>query len=113
MIVGKASMAQLDAAVRDVKAPAAGLRATQAAPQLGWLVLWMSGSVVFFIVGAISVRALARSLSVFEMMSVRCAGSLLILGAFAAASSELRAGLKFRRMGLQGVRGVVHFGSQI
>jgi drug/metabolite transporter (DMT)-like permease len=106
-------MAQLDAAVGNVKRPAASAGATQAVPQLGWLVLWMSGSVVFFIVGAISVRALARDLSVFEMMSVRCAGSLLILAAFAAASSELRASVKFRRMALQGVRGVVHFGSQI
>ena len=84
-----------------------------AVPQLGFLVFWMSGSVIFFIVGAISVRALAKSLSVFEMMSVRCAGSLMILLAFAAVSADLRAGLKYRRMVLQGVRGVVHFGSQI
>ena len=46
------------------------------------------------------------------MMSVRCAGSLMILLVFAAIRPDLRAGVKFRRMMLQGTRGVVHFGSQ-
>jgi drug/metabolite transporter (DMT)-like permease len=73
----------------------------------------MSGSVLAFIAGAISVRALSRSLSVFEMMSVRCAGSLLILLACAAVNRELLAGLRWHRMALQGTRGVIHFGSQI
>ena len=76
------------------------------------LAFWMSGTLLSFIVGAISVRELSRGLSVFEMMSVRCAGSLMILLVFAAIRPNLRAGVKFRRMTLQGTRGVVHFGSQ-
>jgi len=81
--------------------------------RLGLVAFWMSGSVLSFIAGAISVRALSRNLSVFEMMSVRCAGSLLILLAFAAVSRDLRAGVRWHRMALQGTRGVIHFGSQI
>ena len=81
--------------------------------KLAWVALWMSGSVLAFIAGAISVRALSRGLSVFEMMSVRCAGSLLILLAFALFSRDLLSGLRWNRMALQGARGVIHFGSQI
>ena len=81
--------------------------------RLGWLVFWMSGTLVSFIVGALSVRALAKSISVFEMMTVRSAGSLLILAAVAIAVPSLWDGLRWRRMGLQVPRAVIHFGSQI
>ena len=81
--------------------------------QLGWLALWMTGTLLSFIIGALSVRALASRFSVFEMMTVRTAGSVLILLAFATMRPELYAGLKWRRMRLQGTRAVVHFGSQI
>jgi drug/metabolite transporter (DMT)-like permease len=81
--------------------------------RLAPVAFWMSGSVLAFIAGAISVRALSRGLSVFEMMSVRCAGSLLILLAFGLFSRDLLAGVRWNRMALQGARGVIHFGSQI
>jgi drug/metabolite transporter (DMT)-like permease len=96
---------------REIDAHLAARRGQPA--QLGWLIFWMSGTLLSFIVGALSVRALANSLSVFEMMTVRSGGSLVILGALALTSAELRAGLKWRRMALQGTRGVIHFGSQI
>lgn len=81
--------------------------------QLGWLVFWMTGTLLAFIGGALSVRALAKDLSVFEMMTTRCAGGLLVLALLMGARGELYAGLKFRRMRLQATRGVIHFGSQI
>ena len=79
----------------------------------GLVVFWMSGTLLAFIVGAVSVRELSKSLSVFEMMSARCAGSLLILAMLAVLRPDLRASVKRRRMMLQGARGVVHFVSQI
>src|SRR4249919_3760165 len=51
-----------------------------AAPaRLGWLIFWMSGTLLSFIVAALSVRMLSAKLSAFEMMSVRSAGGLIIL----------------------------------
>ncbi|MEA2930457.1 MAG: hypothetical protein QOG38_2885 [Hyphomicrobiales bacterium] len=81
--------------------------------QLGRLLFWMSGTLFSFIIAALGVRALAKNLSVFEMMSVRTAGSVAILAALALAQPGLWGGLKWRRMALQGTRGVIHFGSQI
>jgi drug/metabolite transporter (DMT)-like permease len=97
-----------------VRAPSTG--ATGVSPtrsQLGWLTFWMSGTLVSFIVGALSVRALADHLTVFEMMSVRCAGSLILMTCLGLMMPGLLASLKWRRMRLQATRGVIHFGSQI
>ena len=81
--------------------------------RLGWLALWMSGTLAAFIVAAISVRALADSMNAFEMMTVRSAGGLVILFAMAVLRPDLRKSVRLRRMHLQGLRNVVHFGSQI
>jgi drug/metabolite transporter (DMT)-like permease len=89
------------------------LGVVSAGSQLGWLTFWMSGTLISFIVGALSVRALADHLTVFEMMSVRCAGSLILMTALGVLMPELLASLKWRRMRLQATRGVIHFGSQI
>jgi len=80
---------------------------------LGWLVFWMSGTLLSFIVAALSVRALSEKLNAFEMMSVRSAGGLIILFLLAVARPDLLEGLRARRMGLQTVRSVVNFVSQI
>jgi len=81
--------------------------------RLGWLVVWMSGTLGAFIVAAISVRALSSSMNAFEMMTVRSAGGLVILLAMAALRPDLRNSVRFHRMPLTSVRNVVHFGSQI
>ena len=81
--------------------------------RLGWLVFWMSGTLLSFIVAALSVRTLADKLSAFEMMSVRSAGGLIILFLLAAARPELLDGLRAHRLPLQAARNVVHFVSQI
>ena len=81
--------------------------------RLGWLVLWMSGTLAAFIVAAVSVRALSSSLNAFEMMTVRSAGGLVILAAMAALRPDLRRSVRVHRMTLQSLRNLVHFGSQI
>jgi drug/metabolite transporter (DMT)-like permease len=85
----------------------------QAHAQLGWLVFWMSGVLTSFIVAAIAVRALAHSLSAFELMTVRSFGGLVILLAMGLASPALLRSVSLRHMRLQIPRNVVHFGSQI
>jgi len=81
--------------------------------RLGWLTLWMSGTLAAFILAAVSVRALSSSMNPFEMMTVRNAGGLVILFAMGALRSDLRHSVRFHRMALQGLRNLVHFGSQI
>jgi drug/metabolite transporter (DMT)-like permease len=81
--------------------------------RLGWLIFWMSGTLLSFIVAALSVRTLADKLSAFEMMSVRSAGGLIILFLLTVVRPDLLEGLRARRMGLQTVRSVVNFVSQI
>lgn len=97
-----------------MEAARAGLPDASGSPsRLGWLALWMSGTLTAFIVAAVSVRALANTLNAFEMMTIRSAGGLLILLAMAAIQPELRRGVRMNRMGLQTFRNFVHFGSQI
>jgi drug/metabolite transporter (DMT)-like permease len=97
---------------REIDAHVAATRVGEPA-KLGWLLFWMSGTLISFIMAALSVRALAQNLSVFEMMTVRTGGSVAFLVVLMLVRPELHAGLKWRRMALQGTRGVIHFGSQI
>jgi drug/metabolite transporter (DMT)-like permease len=82
-------------------------------PRIGWLICWMSGTLLSFIIAALSVRALSPQLSAFEIMSVRSAGGLVILFLLTIARPDLLEGLRVRRLGLQAARNVVHFVSQI
>src|ERR1041385_5700786 len=95
----------------EMNAPADKGRAFPA--HLGWLVFWMSGTLLSFIVAALSVRTLSDKLSAFEMMSVRSAGGLIILFLLTVVRPDLLEGLRARRMGLQTVRSFVNFVSQI
>jgi len=80
---------------------------------IGWLIFWMTGTLLSFIVAALSVRMLADKLSAFEMMSVRSAGGLVILFLLSLVRPHLLDGLRARRMGLHTMRSVVNFVSQI
>jgi drug/metabolite transporter (DMT)-like permease len=91
----------------EIAAPAQGVS------RLGWLLFWMSGTLMSFVVAAVSVRALSHSLNAFEMMSVRSAGGIAILLAMGLARPHLMRSVTFRRMPLQLVRNVAHFASQI
>jgi drug/metabolite transporter (DMT)-like permease len=78
-----------------------------------WLALWMAGAIASYITSALAVRALAKSLSVFEIMSVRTASGLALLLVLMAASPKLRRGSTSRRIGLHLVRNSAHFVGQI
>jgi drug/metabolite transporter (DMT)-like permease len=78
-----------------------------------WLALWMAGSIASYIVAALAVRALAKSLSVFEIMSVRSAGGLAFLLVLMALWPDARRSLTSRRIGLHLARNSVHFVGQI
>jgi drug/metabolite transporter (DMT)-like permease len=77
------------------------------------LALWMAGSIASYIAAALAVRALAKSLSVFEIMSVRSAGGLAFLLVLMAVWPNMRRGLTSTRIGLHLVRNSVHFVGQI
>lgn len=76
------------------------------------VVLWMTGVLLSFSVLALSIRGLAGALSIFEILTVRTIGALVILLTLAAAMPELRPSMKPRRMGLNLIRNSVHFVSQ-
>jgi drug/metabolite transporter (DMT)-like permease len=77
------------------------------------LALWMAGAILSYIAAALAVRALAKSLNVFEIMSVRSASGLLILLAALAARPELARGLASPQTGLHLARNSVQFVGQI
>jgi len=72
----------------------------------------MTGTLLSFSAMAITVRTLAVSLSILEILVVRAAVSLLIVLAIMAARPELRHTIKTKRFGLHLLRNGVHFGSQ-
>src|ERR1700736_1187922 len=78
-----------------------------------WLALWMAGAIASYIASALAVRALAKSLSVFEIMSVRSASGLVFLLGLMAVWPKMRRGLTSRRIGLHLARNSVHFVGQI
>ena len=80
---------------------------------IAWLPLWMTGTLLSFTTVAVSVRALAGTLSAFEMMTVRSAFGLVVLLAFKVARPALRRALSLRRLRLHAVRNTLHFASQI
>jgi drug/metabolite transporter (DMT)-like permease len=79
---------------------------------IGRVVLWMSGVLLSFSVMAVSIRVLARSFNVFEILAFRNAAGLAILLALACARPRLRASLLPRRMGMHALRNSVHFAAQ-
>lgn len=72
----------------------------------------MTGTLLSFSTLALSIRGLAGALSIFELLTVRTIGALVILLTLAAAMPELRPSMKPRRMGLNLIRNSVHYASQ-
>ena len=79
---------------------------------IAWLSLWMTGTLLSFTVVAVSVRALAGTLSAFEMMSFRSAFGLAVMLALVAGRPALRRDLSRRRLRLHALRNTLHFASQ-
>jgi drug/metabolite transporter (DMT)-like permease len=79
---------------------------------LGRVILWMTGALFSFCAMALAVRALANTLSIAEILSIRSAFGALVLSVLTVIRPELRSTLAFRRMGLHLVRNSVHFAGQ-
>ena len=83
-----------------------------ASRQLARVVLWMTGALLSFCVMAVSIRALAGTMSILEILTVRAAIGLAIIGAVVVVRPELRLTIGRRRLGLHVLRNSIHFGSQ-
>jgi len=73
----------------------------------------MTGTLLSFSVAALSVRALSKVLSVFEIMTIRAASGLTILLVLVVLQPGLRPSLVPRHMGLHVPRNIVQFVGQV
>jgi drug/metabolite transporter (DMT)-like permease len=80
--------------------------------QLGRVIFWMTGALVSFCAMALAIRALADTLSVAEILTIRSASGAFILTALVAARPGLRQATALHRMGLHVIRNSVHFAGQ-
>lgn len=76
------------------------------------VVLWMTGALLSFSVMAVSIRLLARQLSVFEILTLRSFGALVILGGLLLLRPSLRPGVASRRLPMHFLRAALHFTGQ-
>jgi drug/metabolite transporter (DMT)-like permease len=76
------------------------------------VILWMTGALVSFSTMAVSIRGLASTLHIFEILATRNASGLAILLAIGLAKPDLLFAVTLRRAGLQLSRNVIHFGAQ-
>ena len=111
--MGRSASAALQLTARAIPAGARPAGSSVRRADLGWLALWMTGTLLSFTAVAVSVRALASTLSAFEMMTIRSAFGLTVLLVLLAARPTLRQDLSARRLKLHAVRNVLHFASQI
>jgi drug/metabolite transporter (DMT)-like permease len=72
----------------------------------------MSGALLAFSAMAVSVRALAATLTVMEIIALRAGLGLIVMAAVAATNAELRATINRRHWGLHLLRNTVHLGAQ-
>src|SRR5437870_541588 len=72
----------------------------------------MSGALLSFCVMAIAIRALAGALSIIEILSLRAAVGLVIIGAILSVRPELRRTIVRGNLGLHVLRNSIHFGAQ-
>jgi drug/metabolite transporter (DMT)-like permease len=75
------------------------------------VVAWMAGTMVSFSALAVSVRELAHTLGVFEMLALRNLAGILILAGYAALSAGRRIGAP-RPLWLHALRNLPHWGGQ-
>lgn len=76
------------------------------------VVLWMTGTLLSFSAMAVSVRAMAGSFSIAEILSVRSGAGLLIVLAIGIARPQLLATLTTQRLSLHLVRNASHLTGQ-
>jgi drug/metabolite transporter (DMT)-like permease len=73
------------------------------------VLMWMSGVLLSFTAMALSIRALGKTLGVFEILSIRSATGVVFLSALALARPQLRRHLTLRHIRLQATRNVLSF----
>ncbi len=80
------------------------------APNLRLVILWMSGTLVSFCALAVSIRVLSSALSVFEVLTLRSLGGVVMLGLWGLS----RGGIGWPRpLHLHLLRNVVHCAAQM
>jgi len=72
----------------------------------------MTGTLLSFSVMAVSIRLLAGTLSVFEILTVRSFGALLILFSLLALNPGLRPAARTKRIPMHFFRSAIHFAGQ-
>jgi drug/metabolite transporter (DMT)-like permease len=75
------------------------------------VVLWMTGALLSFSAMAVSVRVLAGTVSVMEILALRAGIGLIVMASLAAARPELRAIIPTQHFLLHFFRNAVHVGS--
>jgi drug/metabolite transporter (DMT)-like permease len=81
-------------------------------PNIGRVILWMSGALLSFSGSALAIRALGKHLNIFEILSIRSGTGLLVLLALVMMHPALRRELALRHMRLHFARNTVHFFGQ-
>ncbi len=74
--------------------------------------MWMSGVLLSFIAMAVSIRALGKTLNVFEILTIRNFAGVAFLAALAVARPRLRLQLTLARIRLHLVRNAFNFAGQ-
>src|SRR5262249_8471256 len=72
----------------------------------------MTGALLSFSAMAVSIRELAATLSIMEILAVRSGFGLVVMAALTAARADLRATIFTRQLPLHFFRNLVHLGSQ-
>ena len=93
--------------------PAARVGAIASERSIGHLLLWMFGVLLSFTVMAVSIRALGKTLNVFEILGIRNIAGVLVLGTMAAVRPGLRLHLRFTWIRLHLLRNIVNFAAQV
>jgi drug/metabolite transporter (DMT)-like permease len=75
------------------------------------VVLWMSGALLSFSAMAVSVRVLATTLGVIEILALRAGLGLMVMATLAALRADLRAIINCRHLPLHLFRNTVHVGA--
>ncbi len=77
------------------------------------VVFWMTGALLAFSVMAVAFRALAKSLTIIEILAVRSGTGLVVMLAVLAVHPILRLAIRTHRPGLHLLRNLVHLGGQM
>ena len=80
--------------------------------QLARVVLWMVGALLSFCVMAVAIRNLSGPLTIMEILTLRAALGLIIVGTVALVRPRERHSINLRRLPLHILRNSVHFSSQ-